>query len=448
LKILPNIECCSNVLCVPIDAARRLLRRDVPAGRRTRTEAPPTLPPRQSAPHLQNRLTMPIPSSTWSADDGLAQSSQQLADAIGDLAAKHAAAQVAAMPVAAPPHQPIPTITVEPFDGDASREGSPPRSHGSGRSHAAKSQGSLSEGDHSQEGSTDTVLRTELSDVLGSDTAIYIKKGGRRRMVSSVDTAHRDAVRSVIEQASQSGEITKLSEPSSTSDGLASFPAVVAGESFTAFISFAADGRVTQVDLSDESLSSRFEARDEGRASTSRRLGDGAASAVPRPATPPPLTPRDGVAARVDVSGRFERSAGTSDGTPGYTYTYDPRPERDHGMLVEATAGGELRLAAIRAKPELSATFGSGTDMMLGLARRLDAEGYRVREITGSWMPEPGVDSQYQRYMQALANDRTVEQAAMDTFFGKVARTFAFTDVLVLQDEDCGIYVKFRRPSP
>jgi hypothetical protein len=29
-----------------------------------------------------------------------------------------------------------------------------------------------------------------------------------------------------------------------------------------------------------------------------------------------------------------------------------------------------------------------------------------------------------------------------------VARTFAFTDVLVLQDEDCGIYVKFRRPSP
>ena len=209
-------------------------------------------------------------------------------------------------------------------------------------------------------------------------------------------------------------------------------------------MSFNLAGQVTQVDVCDADFVSRLEATDE-HGVTLQQGND--ALAGPSTVAPAPLTPLTSITARVDITRRIQRQAGTSDGTPGHTYVYDPDPLRRHGLIAEATSHGELRLAAINSRPELQATLGSGTDMILGLAQRLNADGYGVREITGSWINQPGVDSQHARFTQARNSGQGDTDAAMSTFFGKVARIFGFTDVRVMTTDTGDLHVRFKPPS-
>jgi len=307
-----------------------------------------------------------------------------------------------------------------------------------------------SDSDDSNKASSDdsnrTIVRRDVKDPVQASN-IFIKAGGMKRMIESVPAELQHLVKSVIEQAKTSDEIVKLSDPSSSSDGMASFPVNLEGETLTAFLSFAFGGRITAMDASDSSLVARFEASDSGSTDTGAASSSAAAAAV----IAPPLQPASGVEARVDVSGQFQ-SVTPPDGG-GTLYQYRPRADADHGISVAVTDSGDLWLSRIEALPALVPTLGSGTDMMLGLAKKLNEDGCGIKQIRGEWVNQPGVDSQYKQYREGIDSEMSPRDAAMGTFFGKVALMFGFTDVEVTPSpEDASpaddFQVTFKRPTP
>ena len=438
-----------SILRKPIDAVKRALGHPVPERERTLVEA---LRPVELRTRLPPTTTTPVvtvtpPQFAWQLEPGWGAetTSEELATRIADQARQlvenvtPGRLPPTTLVENVPPGRLPPTTpeTLIPRLVLTTPNDSPPHSKGSS---ASRSQAT-----HSQDGSTDTVLRADAVDVLGPTTSVYIKRGGQRRMLSSLDPLRQGELQSVMDQIrAAEGRLSRLSEPSDQSDGLASTPVKLGGETLTAFVSFNRDGKVTEVDVSDSDFISRFEATDEGGVTLQQGNDAG-----PGPSTiaPAPLAPLTGITARVDITPRIQRQTGTSDNTPGDTYVYDPDPQRRHGMIAEATAHGELRLAAINSRPELQGTFGTGTDMILGLAQRLNADGYGVREITGSWINQPGVDSQHARFTQARNISQSDTDAAMRTFFGKVARIFGFTDVRVMTTDTGDFHVRFKRPS-
>jgi hypothetical protein len=289
--------------------------------------------------------------------------------------------------------------------------------------------------------SSETVLQTTSTDVLGRTEVLCLRYGGMKRMAESLPLEVRDAFRSVIDQARSAERIEMLDQASETSPGMASFPVQLEGHAMTAFLSFDESGRITTVDASDESLRPQFEAIDAGRPIDLR--GTAPASGSSRQPVVQPLTPTSGVHARVDVSSQVQRKE-IGEGCTGYTY--EPMPDIDHGIWAQTSPGGKLWLGLIATRPELSGTLGSGTDMVLGLAQAINRDGVGVKEIVGVWGQGEGLDSQHAIYCAARAAGRSEQQAAMSTFFGKVARMFGFTDVQVGSTPTGDFNVTFKRP--
>jgi hypothetical protein len=313
-----------------------------------------------------------------------------------------------------------------------------PSVSGGRRTSTISTRDSSPEGSEGSHGSTKTIVRKPAVDVLGRTTEIFIKAGGEKRLTSSVPPELRSTVKSVIEQAQASERITTLDDPSDTSDGMASFPVRLEdGQVETAFLSFNPEGRVTSLDVSDDSFRTRFEATDPGKAVA----GAAASTASPSLSLPALLT---GVHAlpRVDVSSQVRRIP-LEEGR--YAYEYEPRPE-EHGIHVETSPSGSLWLKMVAAKREWSDTLGSGTDMVLGVAKKLDEDAFGVREIVATWMNRGGIDREHAQYAQAILGGKSVDEAMAATFSGKVASMFGFTRFEVTQTPSKDYTVKFSRP--
>jgi len=84
----------------------------------------------------------------------------------------------------------------------------------------------------------------------------------------------------------------------------------------------------------------------------------------------------------------------------------------------------------------------SGTDMFASAMQRLGNEGVQVNKIRGSW--ETGTDSvNIAQYRQNIANGMSKENAALNTWTGKLSQKYGFTKVEKIEDDGYTTYVTF-----
>jgi hypothetical protein len=293
----------------------------------------------------------------------------------------------------------------------------------------------------SSQDSADTIIRKEATFATGRADQLHLKAGGRDRLLASVPERRRRALASVLEQIKAANKITTLSLPSATSEGMASVAVSIEDGDRLAFVNFTADGRITSVDVTDPStFESEFGAVDSAP-------GPGASastSAGASTAAVPPLMPPPGLTPRIDVSSQVQRS----DAANGVVrYTYQPRgPDVLHGIQVHARPNGSLLLHQISTRPELRSTLGSGTDMVLGVVKNLNEDGYQVKEIEAAWTQTAGLESQYTAFAQSMTRGLSYQDAARQTFSGKAAAMFGFTEVQVEQSFYGHYIAKFTRP--
>jgi hypothetical protein len=279
--------------------------------------------------------------------------------------------------------------------------------------------------------SSKTVMRTDLRDVLGP-LNVHIKAGGEKRLLDSVPTDRQPALAEVIDQIKAGAELTVLSQPTAHAAGMASASVTLGGQARSAFVDIETDGRISSIDVSDPvTLESELGAHDAGKPAGT--------SSGPRPV----LAARHGVKARVDIAPHVQC---TEVGPGRKRYEYFPLPAENHGLRVQTNPSGELWLSMVSALPALAHSHGSGTDMVLGVAARLNADGFVVRAVRAAWVDEPGIDGELVRFEEGVAQGLSPREAALGTFSGKAAALFGFTDVEVKQTPAGGYNVQFRRP--
>lgn len=148
-----------------------------------------------------------------------------------------------------------------------------------------------------------------------------------------------------------------------------------------------------------------------------------------KPDPKPEFTPR------VDVSDEFKVIV-QKDGTRTYSYL-DPA-DGNHGLVVSVVNG--VLGFEIRAQGDASA-LGSGRDMFYSAMKRLESDGVEVNSIRGYWVK--GTDSvNYQQYVDA-SGVMGKENAALNTWTGKIAQDYGFTKVLKVEEKFGDIVVIF-----
>jgi hypothetical protein len=105
-----------------------------------------------------------------------------------------------------------------------------------------------------------------------------------------------------------------------------------------------------------------------------------------------------------------------------------------------------MNLKLVMADPELRDKLGTGTDMFLGVAKALVADGVAVSRIKAQWLDETGRDSQFRAIAAADQQGRDLAQAAAGIFSGKQARRYGFSEIEVNRIAG-GYEATFRRPS-
>jgi hypothetical protein len=127
---------------------------------------------------------------------------------------------------------------------------------------------------------------------------------------------------------------------------------------------------------------------------------------------------------RVDVTDDFIVKTG-SDGTVRLQYG---NPDGVSGLIVNVDSDGTLGFN-IRAPSGGDPVSGaSGTDMFASAMQRLDQEGVQVNAIRGTWIE--GTDSvNSAEYLSNLDQGMSPQQAAANTWTGRMAARYGFTNV-------------------
>jgi hypothetical protein len=143
---------------------------------------------------------------------------------------------------------------------------------------------------------------------------------------------------------------------------------------------------------------------------------------------------------RLDVSDKFniKRYDGMTD------IDYLDAENGTHGLNAYINRDGILSLE-IRAQGDAS-ILGSGTDMFSSLMKRINNNNISINGINGVW--ELGTDSvNAAEFVQNINTGMTREQAAMNTWTGRIASRYGYTVVLV-PDQLGGVqFAYFRRPN-
>ncbi|SEN62644.1 hemagglutinin repeat-containing protein [Pseudomonas sp. NFACC39-1] len=157
----------------------------------------------------------------------------------------------------------------------------------------------------------------------------------------------------------------------------------------------------------------------------------------PNPVPDFQLDPKPELSPRVDISDEFKVIT-QKDGTRTYRYL-DPA-DGNHGLEISVVNG--VLGFEIRAQGDASA-LGSGRDMFISAMKRLENDGVEVNSIRGYW--EKGTDSvNYKQYMDASGLIGK-ENAALNTWTGKIAQDYGFTKVVKLEEKFGDIVVVFGR---
>jgi hypothetical protein len=322
-----------------------------------------------------------------------------------------------------------------------------------------------SEGSGASASSSATVLRCEVHDVTGATVEIALRKGSQQRLVAPLPPQEQAWARQVVEQARDSQAIELLSPASAGNLGMAQLPVTLdlggTPHSLTAFLYFSLNGAICKIEASDESYVNVFEtgelaesreqtpspsASDGGGAASSAVSATGPAPSPARTASPAlgpfqlfpddlppgfkPLRPVTPTMPRTDIRGDIQRIPVN----PGVTrYRYGPDPAVNHGILVEIEPGETMYVKLVHVDKRCRDTLGSGTDMALGIASCLNHEGVAVRRVRARWLDETGVDAQYRAFENAIASGQSEQEAAFDSFTGRIARLFEFTQVDVVR---------------
>ncbi|MHA3735423.1 DUF637 domain-containing protein [Pseudomonas sp. Eth.TT006] len=140
---------------------------------------------------------------------------------------------------------------------------------------------------------------------------------------------------------------------------------------------------------------------------------------------------------KFDVTDAFERLP-TSNGVSTWKYG---NPDGVAGLVVRVNDEGVLAFE-IRAAKDHPYFEASGTDMFASAMQRLGNEGVQVNKIRGSW--ETGTDSvNIAQCRQNIANGMSQENAALNTWTGKLSQKYGFTKVEKIEDDGYTTYVTF-----
>jgi filamentous hemagglutinin len=94
---------------------------------------------------------------------------------------------------------------------------------------------------------------------------------------------------------------------------------------------------------------------------------------------------------------------------------------------------------------EVRGQFGTGTEMFNGMMKRIAAENVEVTGVRGTWMS--GTDSvNYAQYNAGIKAGLTPQQAAANTWTGRLAQEHGFTVVGNVEGKG-NVSVVFRKPG-
>ncbi|WP_423203671.1 DUF637 domain-containing protein [Pseudomonas kribbensis] len=139
---------------------------------------------------------------------------------------------------------------------------------------------------------------------------------------------------------------------------------------------------------------------------------------------------------KVDVTNDFmvERHNGTINLKYG-------NPDGIAGLVVDVDETGLLGFS-VRATKDHPFYDASGTDMFASAMKRLDNEGIQVNKIRGAWVGE--TDSvNVAQYLQNIASGMSKENAALNTWTGKLSQKYGFTKVEKIEVVGGITYVTF-----
>jgi hypothetical protein len=117
----------------------------------------------------------------------------------------------------------------------------------------------------------------------------------------------------------------------------------------------------------------------------------------------------------------------------------------EHGLNATIDENGRLSFE-VRAQGDVS-QLGSGTDMFASMMLRLNREGIQVNGITGTWIS--GGDSvNASEFASNLEAGMTPENAALNTWTGRIAGKYGYTSVTVPQSTIPNTqFAYFRKPG-
>lgn len=130
------------------------------------------------------------------------------------------------------------------------------------------------------------------------------------------------------------------------------------------------------------------------------------------------------LAPRVNVADEFIMKTGKNGST---TLQYG-NPEGVHGLIVNVDKNGVLGFEIRAPQGGSSMSQATGTDMFLSATQRLQQEGVQVNSIRGTWIE--GTDSvNSAQYLSNLSKGMTPQQAAANTWTGRIAASQGYTNV-------------------
>ncbi len=140
---------------------------------------------------------------------------------------------------------------------------------------------------------------------------------------------------------------------------------------------------------------------------------------------------------KFDVANAFDRLP-TVNGVSTWKYG---DPDGIAGLIVRVNDEGVLAFE-IRAAKDHPYFEASGTDMFASAMQRIGSEGVQVNKIRGSWESNAGSVNTAQ-YRQNIANGMSPENAALNTWTGKISQKYGFTKVDKIEDDGYTTYVTF-----
>ena len=127
---------------------------------------------------------------------------------------------------------------------------------------------------------------------------------------------------------------------------------------------------------------------------------------------------------RIDVTDEFMFKTGKN----GRVTLQYGNPEGVHGLIVSVDRNGVLGFDIRAPKGGSSMSNASGTDMFLSAMQRLQQESIQVNAVRGTWIE--GTDSvNAAQYLENLSKGLTPQQAAANTWTGKIAGSQGFLNV-------------------